>query len=280
MKKFLAVFDGFKMSESTMKYAIELSIAANAHLVGLFLEEFVYRSYNVYKVVTTEKEYETVLKQLDEKDRQKRDLAVLQFEAACQKAGIHFSVHRDKQIALQEVKHESMFADLIIISKWETFTKYKEKLPTYFIKELLIDMQCPVLLVPAAYRPLSKINLLYNGSPAAVYAIKMFSYLFDNLQTIPAEVLTVKDDNLANLHLPDNKLMKEFMKRHFPKAVYSIQKGDAENTISNYLKNHPENELVVLGAYQRSDLSRFFKSSMADVLMKKLDTPLFIAHHK
>lgn len=280
MKKFLAVFDGFKMSESTMKYAIELSIAANAHLVGLFLEEFVYRSYNVHKVVTTEKEYETVLKQLDEKDRQKRDLAVLQFEAACQRAGINYSVHRDKLIALQEIKHESMFADLIIISKLETFTKYKEKLPTYFIKELLIDMQCPVLLVPAAYKPLSKIILLYNGSPAAVYAIKMFSYLFDNLQSIPAEVLTVKDDNLANLHLPDNKLMKEFMKRHFPKAAYSIQKGDAENTISNYLKNHPENELVVLGAYQRSDLSRFFKSSMADVLMKKLDTPLFIAHHK
>lgn len=38
--------------------------------------------------------------------------------------------------------------------------------------------------------------------------------------------------------------------------------------------------LVVLGAYRRNELSRWFKTSMADTLMKELDTPLFIAHNK
>jgi hypothetical protein len=47
-----------------------------------------------------------------------------------------------------------------------------------------------------------------------------------------------------------------------------------------HLRNHKENELVILGAYRRSELSRWFKTSMADTLMKELDTPLFIAHNK
>ena len=280
MKKFLAVIDGYKISKSTMDYSIQLTQAANAHLVGVFLDEFIYRSYSAYKVMTTYKNYDDVIKGFDEKDKKKRDEAVLQFQKACEKAKIKFSIHRDKNIAIQELKHESMFADLIIINEYETFTKYKEQPPTSFIKDLLNDVQCPVLVVPNKFKPVDKIVILYDGGPSGVHAIKMFSYLFGNLQDLPVEVYTVKEKSIANLHLPDSKLMREFIKRHFPKAGYTVNKGNAEEQILGYLRNHKENELVVLGAYRRSELSRWFKTSMADILMKELDTPLFITHNK
>ena len=280
MKKFLAVIDGYKISKSTMDYSIQLTQAANAHLVGVFLDEFIYRSYSAYKVMTTYKNYDDVIKGFDEKDKKKRDEAVLQFQRACEKAKIKFSIHRDKNIAIQELKHESMFADLIIINEYETFTKYKEQPPTRFIKDLLNDVQCPVLVVPNKFKPVDKIVLLYDGGPSGVHAIKMFSYLFGNLQDLPVEVYTVKEKSITNLHLPDSKLMREFIKRHFPKAGYTVNKGNAEEQILGYLRNHKENELVVLGAYRRSELSRWFKTSMADILMKELDTPLFITHNK
>jgi nucleotide-binding universal stress UspA family protein len=280
MKKYLAVFDGYKFSTSTMHYAIQLTRISSAHLVGVFLDEFIYRSYSAYKVMTSYKNYDSVIKELDEKDKKKRDAAVLNFQTACEKSGINFSVHRDKSIALQELKHESMFADLIFINEYETFTKYKEEPPTRFIKELLNDAQCPVLVVPKTFKPVDKIVLLYDGAPSSVYAVKIFSYLFGNLEGLPVEVYTVKEEPKANLHLPDNKLMKEFIKRHFPKAVFMVAKGDAEEQIHAYLQNDKENELVVLGAYRRSEMSRWFKVSMADILMKQLNVPLFIAHNK
>ena len=62
MKKFLAVFDGYKMSPSTIDYAIQVTKLAEAHLVGIFLNEFIYHSYNVYEVMTTYKDYEEELK--------------------------------------------------------------------------------------------------------------------------------------------------------------------------------------------------------------------------
>lgn len=280
MKKFLAVFDGYKMSESTVEYAIQLTRSANAHLVGIFLDEFIYHSYSVYEVMTTYKDYEKVLEKLDAKDAKKREEAALEFQRICEKEGIQFSIHKDKNIAIQELKHESMFADLIIINESETFTKYKEPLPTRFIKDLLGDVQCPVLVVPSVFKPIDKIICLYDGAPASLHAIKMFSYVLGNPQNLPVEVFAVKEKKKQSLHLPDNKLMRKFIKRHFPKATFTVVKGDPELEISNYLRKRSENELVVLGAYQRSELSRWFKISMADILMKELDMPLFIAHNK
>jgi nucleotide-binding universal stress UspA family protein len=280
MKKFLAVFDGYKMSESTVGYAIQLTKSADAHLVGIFLNEFIYHSYSVYEVMTTYKDYEEVLEKLNAIDAKKREAAALEFQRICEKAGVQFSIHKDNIIAIQELKHESMFADLIIINESETFTRYKEPLPTRFIKDLLGDVQCPVLIVPSVFKPVNKIICLYDGAPAALHAIKMFSYILNNPQNLPVEVFTVKEKKQQGLHVPDNKLMREFIKRHFPKATFTVLKGDAELEISNYLRNHPENELVVLGAYHRSELSRWFKMSMADILMKELNMPLFIAHNK
>ena len=280
MKKFLAVFDGYKMSASTVEYAIQLAKLAEAHLVGVFLNEFIYHSYSVYEVMTNYKDYKEVLKKLEAKDEEKRDKAALEFQRICEKAGIHFSIHKNKYIAIQELKHESLFADLIIINESETFTKYKETLPTRFIKDLLGDVQCPVLVVPFAFKPIDKIILLYDGAPAALHAIKMFNYILDNPQNLPVEVFTVKEKKKQNLHLPDNKLMKEFIKRHFRKATFTVVKGDAEIEISHYMRNQAGNEVAVLGAYQRSELSRWFKMSMADILMKELSMPLFIAHNK
>lgn len=280
MKKFLAVFDGYKISKSTLAYAQELAYISNAHLAGVFLDESFYHTYNIVDVLKTKKKPEKLIRQLDEKDKKKREDAVRMFQQSCAKAKVNTSVHRLKKIALQELKHESMFADLIIISEHETFSRYKQKPPTRFMKDLLADVQCPVLVVPGKYKPIDKVTLLYDGGPSSLYAIKMFSYLLGDYNQMPVEVFTVKDSYIDTLRLPENKLMREFIKRHFPKAEYKVVKGNPEEQVLGYLRNHEENELVVLGAYRRSEISRWFKTSMADILMSELDTPLFIAHNK
>lgn len=69
-KKFLAVFDGFKFSNSTMNYAIQLTKKSDAFLVGVFLDEFIYRSYNISEIVTSYKD-EQILKQMIRKINKK-----------------------------------------------------------------------------------------------------------------------------------------------------------------------------------------------------------------
>ena len=279
MKKILAVFDGLKFSAATASYAADIAKQSGADLIGISLEDFMNRSFKFYDTVDEKGVSYAKMKQLIQKDKKTREMSVIKFGAYCDGEGINYSIHHDKNVAIQELLHESIYADMIIINSSETLTYYPEDLPTRFIRDLLIDVECPVLLVPHEYKPIKKISLLYDGEPSSVYAIKMLSYILEPFRKLPVEVITVKNPKHI-LNVPDNKLMKEFMKRHFSETVYTILEGLPEEEIITHLKNDKQKSLVVLGAYRRSRVSRWFRESMADVLMKQLKLPLFIAHNK
>ncbi|MDX2049072.1 MAG: universal stress protein [Chitinophagaceae bacterium] len=278
MQKIAAAFDGLKYSAATRDYALYLAKQTGAHLVGIFMDDPTYTSYKIYELLTKQGLSENRLKKSEAKDKATRNAAADDFEKNCQKEGLKYTIHHDRNIAIQELKHESIYADLLIIDSKETLTHYDEDMPTRFIRDLLGDAQCPVLLVPQKYKPVQKIILLYDGAPSSVHALKMFSYLLPRLKELATEVILVNPVN-KSLHLPDNKLMKEFLKRHYPDAKLKVMKGTAEDEIVKYLKQQPENTLVIAGAYRRGTVSMWFRESMADVLMKKLKLPLFIAHH-
>ena len=216
---------------------------------------------------------------LQEEDEIVRNEAIQKFETICQNTGVHYSLHRDRNIAIRELLHESIFGDLLVIDRKETLTHFEENIPTRFIKDLLSNIQCPVLITPERHKPIEKVIFLYDGDPSSVFAIKMFNYIISPVNSIPVEVLTVNSEK-EKAHLPDNHMMKEFMKRHFPDAKYTVLKGNAEVEIISYIRHLKQNVLVCLGAYQRGMVSRWFRESMADVLMKETNCPLFIAHNK
>lgn len=279
MKKIIAAFDGLKYSESTRDYAIYMAKQTNTHLVGVFMDDRIYNSYKVYELMVKDDKSGDKMKKLEAKDKATRDAAAKDFEKACQKEGLEYTIHHDHNIAINELKHESIYADLLIIDSKETLTHYTEKQPTRFIRDLLNDAQCPVLLVPQKKSPIQKVVLLYDGEPASVHAIKMYSYLLPELKDIETEVISVNPAN-TTLHMPDNKLMKEFMKRHHPKAKYTVLKGLAEDEIIKHLKRSQDNAMVVLGAIRRGTVSRWFRENMSDILMRELKLPLFVVHDK
>lgn len=279
MQKIISVFDGLKFSDSTMEYAVEIAKTESAHLTGVFLDDITYTSYKIYELVLEQGVSEKRLKKYKESDMHLRAEAAQKFENKCSANRINYNVHHDKNVALQELLHESIFTDLMIIDSKESFTHHEEKYPSRFIKDVLSNTQCPVLMISGALKPIQKVVFLYDGKQGSVYALKMFNYLFSKINKVPIEIITVKTME-ENLHLPDNRLMKEFVKRHYDKSEYTVLKGLAEVEIINHLKLEKLNCIVLLGAYRRSMLSRWFKSSMADALVNELGVPLFIAHNK
>jgi hypothetical protein len=280
MKKIIAAIDGLKYSSSTTDYAIHLSQLIGAHLIGVFLDDPTYHSYKIYDLIQSEGGVsEKKMEYLEEEDSHARQLATSQFDMACRRSGIEFSVHHDKKIAIHELIHESIFADLLVINCRETMTHYPEGSPTRFLRDVLASVECPVLVVPDQFEPIEKITLLYDGQPSSVFAIKLFSYLFPSLMKLRTEVLNVKSA-LDGSHLPDNRLLREFMKRHFPWAVYTILQGYPEAEIIRHLEYQPQSEMVVLGARRRPVVSRWLKPQMAHELIRDLHSPIFIAPSK
>ncbi|MCC8426500.1 universal stress protein [Mucilaginibacter sp. UR6-11] len=278
MKKISAVFDGLKFADNTLAYAIKLAESSKALLSGIFLESFLYNSYTLTDLIGKHGVSQVKMKHLLEKDKETRLKSASTFEQACKKAHLNYTLHHDPGLAIPEALKESIYSDLLLISSGETFSHLPGQSPTYFIRELLAGAQCPVLIVPREYREIEKVMLLYDGKPAAVYAIKMFNYMMPWLRSKTTEVVSVTAIS-DTAELPDEVLVKEFITCHYPAASYTLLTGNPEDELLTYLKGNNKNSLVVLGAYQRGGVSRWFKSSMADHLMKAIDAPLFIAHH-
>jgi nucleotide-binding universal stress UspA family protein len=249
----------------------------NAHLVGVFLEDFTYHSFRIFEVAGDDEFSEIRRRELEEQDLAVRREAIDRFEQICREAGVPFSTRQDRNIAIQELLHESLFADFLVIDRKETLTRYEEEVPTRFIRELLERVQCPVLLVPSTYDPVDNVQLLYDGQPGSVYAIKTFCHVLPALRQLPAQVVTVSTER-EEPHIPDSRLLKEFMYRHFPSVNYKVYQGIPETEIIQHIRAVSGHPLVVLGAYRRGMVSRWIRASMADVLMQETSVPLFIAH--
>ncbi|SHL60998.1 hypothetical protein SAMN05444266_104155 [Chitinophaga jiangningensis] len=280
MKKILVVLDGLRFRQNTLDYAIAIAQNDHSHLVGVFLEDFSYHSYGISELVGEEGMITPHhVSALEEHDESLRNAAVGRFEANCQEAGLNYSVHRSKNYAISELLLESVYADLLIIDMHESFAYANEDTPSHFMRHLLAEVACPVLTVPKPYQPIFKVVILFDATPASVQAIRMLNYLLPETKHLPVEVLTVKKPR-TDLHLPDGRLMKEFMKRHYPDASYTVLKGTPEDLIIRHVNEMGSNTLVVLGAYARSGLSRWLDPSMADDLIMATNAPLFIAHCK
>jgi len=278
MKKFIAAFDSLRFSESTLQYSLYLAKQYDAHVVGVFLREATRIGYAVYATMVKESTAsKTIFDEIDLADKRATEDAISRFEEGCRKAKVGFSIHRDKKNALDELLHETVFADLLVIDAWETFSYIETSLPGWFIKNVLHHVHCPVLVVPKKFNQLNKLVLLYDGTPSSVHAIRMFNYVLPEMCKLETTLLTAKEDS-DSLHLPDNKLIKEWMKRHFSQVSYEVLKGGVKE-MSAVLKSEEPGILVVAGAYHRSNLSMWFHRSVADLLIKEVKAPLFIAHN-
>lgn len=213
MKKIVAAFDGLKFSKATFDYALDLSTQDQALLTGVFLEDFLYHSFNLYDMIGSQGISQTKLKHLLDKDKATRRYSVDQFRKTCVERQINYVVHQDESFAITDLLKESIYTDLIIIGAGETLNHFHQSKPTPFVKEFLAGAQSPVLVVPPVHRPIERIVMLYDGHPSSVFALKMFSYLFPWTKKYSAEIVYVNERELALL--PDGNLIGEYIRCHF-----------------------------------------------------------------
>lgn len=276
MKKITAGFDGLSYSKSTRDYAISLAKDSGALVLGVFLDDELHTSYKVYDLIKQGISVDK-LETFAAKDSALRDEAAANFGQACTAAGIPHAIHRDRNDALQELKHESVYSDLLVIKSSEALSHEIQKPPARFIRELISDLHSPILLVPMEYVPITRVVLLFDAEPPSVNAMKMFSYLLPQYNNYDTEIVSVNPSD-SSFALVDHSYMKEFVDLHFPNARYKILHGSAEKEIIHHLEKKDKGTLVVLGANRRNAVGKFFHESMADVLLKNVSLPIFVVH--
>ena len=111
----------------------------------------IYHSFRFGDVIENNAVSDKKLKELNEKDKATRKYAINSFKADCEKAGLEFSIHHDKNGAVKDLLHENIYADMLVISKKENFSIYQHKFPSDFLQDVLADVQCPIMVVPEKF---------------------------------------------------------------------------------------------------------------------------------
>jgi hypothetical protein len=201
---------------------------------------------------------------------------IKRFGDYCIKNGIEYRVHKDfDDFALPELKKETRFADLLIISG-ETFYKNSgSDEPSEYLKEALHGVECSVIVVPEDIQFPDTNILAYDGSASSVYAIKQFAYLFPELTG--NETVLVYANEKENEELPDQVNIEELASRHYNNLVISKVHADPKNFFHSWLQEK-RNSILVSGAFGRSGFSRLFHKSFISDIIKEHKLPVFISH--
>lgn len=278
MEKILLVVFGSAPAANALEFACHLSGISRSKLAGYFFESRQYADHPVMKTVYGMPYVETIVSRdipEDDVKRRKMEEHIRLFQSTCEQKGIPATVHYLQEPVMEELIAESRFADLIIVDAAASYTLDNKEEPTTFVKDLLAGSQCPVIIAPAANTAVEEIVFCYDGSPSALFAMKQFTYLLPELTDTKGTIVQVKKGELPP---EEKKRATAWLSRHFNYTDYVLLKGEPEDELLTYLLKK-KYIMVVMGAYGRNLVSRFFKHSHADLLIKTLAYPVFITHY-
>jgi hypothetical protein len=273
MKKLLLVFDGAHFSEGAFKMANFLHEQEQMLVTGVFLQPIDYRDMVGYSSLGTASPVSVTPYPTDESAITKN---MASFEERCQHAGMEYRTHRDTDMfALQELQKESRFADLMILSSEMFYENIGKDQPNDYLKKILRQTECPIILVPENYSLPTKIMLAYDGKPDSVFAIKQFTYLFPQFYNWDTKLITMEEEEGEDF--PHQDLIEELAAKHFANLTMEMVTEETRKTFHTWMKSHKE-YMLVAGSFGRTELSNIFNKSFLSDIIRDHSIAVFVAH--
>ena len=274
MQRIVVATNGTSGSPHALDFACYLGRLTNSKITGFLLEHVASDiSPDLYRSSAKSRgnQQKSVTSTTGQSDVVSIDNDVDLFKNACENRGVRYSIRRVKNELVNEIIRESRYADVVVAEVEGSFHSKTE----HFIKELLANAECPIVIAPESFEGIDEVVFTYNGTSSSMYAIKQFCYLFPQLDDKKVTVIEVDDEGESSPEEKDK--FREWISGHYSSIGYTVLKGDTESELFAALLRK-QNVFIVMGAYGRGRLSRFFKHSRADLLVKTLTQAIFIAH--
>jgi nucleotide-binding universal stress UspA family protein len=278
MEKILLAIDAIKLNQNALEFACYLGRLTKSKVTGVFLENLEAEESPVLRYVQGMSFVDWDTSKNAKAHQYKLEMIeknINYFKDGCIKRETNFSLHHDRGVPVEHLVQESRFADVMVMDAETSFNDHYEGSPTEFVKNVLKNAECPVIIAPERFTGIDEIIFTYNGSASSVFAIKQFTYLFPQLYNKKVTILQVNEN--GEWRDPDKHKFKEWLKEHYTDLNFEVLQGSSDTRLFDYLHKR-RNIFLVMGAYGRNALSQYFKRSHADLLIKTITQPIFIAH--
>jgi len=279
MEKILLVISENELSMSALDFACYLGRLTHSTITGIILENIPADHKPILTAVHRSSSMEWKADEPSSNDNRKRnsiEATLSRFKNACENRSVFCKVHRNSGVPAEEILTESRYADLIVVDAATSFRQTFEGRPTGLVKDILRDAECPVIIAPESFEALTEIVFTYDGSRSSAFAIKQFAYLFPEMKDKRVILLQVNED--AEWTEDERQRWTEWLVNRYSAIGFQALKGAVDDRLFDYLFLR-KNSMVVMGAYSRKSVSRFFRKSHADRIIKTTTLPIFISHY-
>ncbi len=265
MKKIIVLFNGINAPWHVTTFALNIAKQNDAEIHALFLKDKTPGYIFPSDIASVQQELSPKGEEADNDKLEEKNIQL--FQTFCDEEKVKCSF--EKEVSLKKLIDVTSDAICLITDSRDDFTKYS-------LKDILAEVKCPVCLISANATKIKTSILLYDGSDDALLAIKTYSNLFPKLCKKKAYLVTINEkEKIKRKHRESVSLKLE--KRFSDLEMISL-KGKVEKKLLEFLDDHTENAMVVMGAYGRSAISLLFKPSLSNVVLNQTRTSLFIAH--
>jgi nucleotide-binding universal stress UspA family protein len=274
MKKIIMAVDGTNFSEGAFEFVRQLNEKASLLLTGVFVPQMDYA--NLWSYAAASSGGAAFIPLVEEEESDEVIAHIQKFESLCQKHGITYRVHKDfYDFALPELKRESRFADVMILSGELFYRQIIGANQMEYMRHVLHNSECPVLLVPEKFQFPDNNTLAYDGSEESVFAIKQFAYIFPELASNPT--LLVYADEDSEKELPSKDLIIELATQHYPLLTLEKSEINPKKYFAAWVEDK-KSSILVSGSFSRSVFSETIRKSFVVDVIRDHQLPLFIAH--
>lgn len=263
MKKIIVLFNGISAPWHITTFALNIAKQHNAAVLALFLKDDAADYPFPSDIKSVQKDYSKKQERADDESLEEKNIQM--FKTFCQDENVMCDFR--KNISLKELVKFSSDASIVVSDARDESQKYS-------LKEIMTQVKCPICLVSANASEIKTSILLYDGKENSMHAIKSYTEQLPKLCEEKSYLVRINEEDSSD----DAKEAVQQFHNKFPALEEISLKGNLEKTLLEFLDEHTENAMVVMGAYGRSALSLLFKPSLSNVVLKQTRTSLFIAH--
>lgn len=273
MKKIIVLNEALKFRPETLDLAAFIARLSKSKVVGLFFEG------NNIETSPSVKSFggQLYVEEIIAHDEEQAKITSDQFKNGCIQREVDCIVrHSNDELLINETR----YADLLVIPAAISHAGDND-IPSKLLLKMLHDAECPVIVAPEYFQIPEEIVFAYDGSRSAAFAIKQFYYQLPELADKKITILHVNTDSEYSDQYEGNDHFVEWLDLHFQNVSFHESNGDVREGLFKYFieYNQQKNKLLVIGSFGRNMLSSFFKKSAADLVLKAIDAPVFIAHY-
>lgn len=271
----MVLLDSRKVGMQVVRFACHMARLSHSDLTGIFLENEVEKEERtVVQAETGDIVVESVLIREIKADHRRTEEIRQQFFEATERSGVQATFQTIGDLPAATVKNKSRFADALVLDAALSIEDPGSELPSRFVKTILQEAECAVILAPENFQLIDNIVFVYNGMRSSVHAMKQFLHLFPGFKSKRVKVIDIGAEKDP---FPESRRdLADWLNYHFADVEVEPLDASASKAFFHFLLKK-RNDIVVMGSYGSGLLETFFERDRAGEI-HPTSIPLFIAH--